>query len=961
MDYLKIVNYILETSLVGSLLVVLILALRLLIKNHMKKSIIYYLWFILIVKLLIPFSPESKFSIYNFVDINTEESLTLEGKNIQNQINNKPISDISIMSNLNSLEINDKTNYENNKDGDTVSKNLNNSITEIGKNNFQFKQILFAIWLSTFSIILIKIITSYIKLQMNLLREYKKYNNYDLNISIEEEIKLLSINNKVKIRISNEIGSPCLCGILHPKILIPLKLASNMNEREKKYIILHELCHYKRKDVFIAWLSSFIKAIHWFNPIIYLGLNIMRSDCEEACDEMVLSKLNNNENRDYGNAIINVLQYVNIKSYEPGTTSMITDKKKLKERIESISKNKKFGFKTVLVGGVIIIALGVVGLTSNISSNYIYEIDKNKVTSINIKVMPSLPKQKVISQKEDIDKIVKYLNSIKVKDKKQELYKGWEVAILISGKEKYDISFIGEYINVNGIEYKVSKDEMKKLRRLYNSLKYEEQDLKDTKKENEENKNSNQKGYQEFVDKINLDNYKIVINSSFGGLISLPRNIDTSSVLYDGFNKSKENGYDLTPYLGKPAEAYSFSLDIVDGLQEVVGIICEDKLVAYWLSPIFTSKGDNEINKILEALKYEKAEEGISYNYIIKKLISNGIKIEEISKEFSETKDVGYSAELYNIKINGDNATIYEYSDEKAALSEISLFNDDDYYEVNYSDENIVIDIEQLTSSKNVYLSDNVIFLYNGDSNEVKDELTLSLGEALKKQPKDQIVISEQDLFLRYPSQWLNLKEPNEVIIGNESYKIDTRFIKQYKNICEVPIKRDDLLYRMRRFDDESLYVNWDDKIIEDEIIKTKIPRDEFIRVVKIKNGYIDAGKVYPEIEIDTDDKTLIGKKLFEEYIKIHTTNWLFNLNNDLGKKAEITVADSKVYDVILSEEGKNIFTVIISYDIKLAKEGKGWIAGTGVIDGDWIKEKVNMVDIEKTGENKYRIISIYN
>ncbi|WP_278599877.1 hypothetical protein [Clostridium tertium] len=50
MDYLKIVNYILETSLVGSLLVVLILALRLLIKNHMKKSIVYYLWFILILK-----------------------------------------------------------------------------------------------------------------------------------------------------------------------------------------------------------------------------------------------------------------------------------------------------------------------------------------------------------------------------------------------------------------------------------------------------------------------------------------------------------------------------------------------------------------------------------------------------------------------------------------------------------------------------------------------------------------------------------------------------------------------------------------------------------------------------------------------------------------------------------------------------------------------------------------------
>lgn len=553
----------------------------------MKKSIIYYLWFILVVKLLIQFSPESKLSIYNFVDINTKESLTLEGKNIQNQINNKPISDISIIPNLDSLEINDKTAYENNEDRDIVSESLNNSIITSGKNNFRFKQILFAIWFITFSIILIKTITSYIKFQINILREFKRYSNYDFNISIEEEISLLSIKNKLKIRISNEISTPCLCGIINPKILIPLKLAKNMSEKEKKYIILHELCHYKRKDVFISWLSSFIKAIHWFNPIIYLGINIMRSDCEEACDEMVLSKLDNNENRDYGNTILNVLQYINIKSYKPGTTSIITDKKKLKERIISISKNKKFGFKTLIIGVIIIIVLGGVGLTSKISSTHIDETDKNKLTSISIKVMPSQPKQKVISTKEDIDRIVNYLNSIEVKNKKQELYKGWEISISISGEENYDISFIDKYMRINGIEYKVSNE----------------------------------------------------------------------------------------------------------------------------------------------------------------------------------------------------------------------------------------------------------------------------------------------------------------------------------------------------------------------------------------KDGYIDASRVYPEIEIeiDTDDKTLIAKKLFEEYIKIHTTNWLFNLNNDLRKEAEITVADSKVYDAILSEDGKNIFTVSISYDIKLAKEGKGWIAGTGVIDGDWMREKCNMVDIEKIGKNIYRIVSIYN
>lgn len=596
MDYLKIFDYILKTSLVGIILVILILILRMILKNHMKKSIIYYIWIILILKLLIPFAPESNFSIFNIVSTLSKEETNLVVQNIQKST----INYINNISNIPTINLPTQNNEITNNSTENTNENKINS-------SIKLKEMLNIIWLVGVSIILFKSIISYIKLKINLLKEYKQYKNYGFNINIKEELNFLSINKEIRVIVTNEISSPSLCGIINPKILIPLRLVNYIDNKEIRYIIIHELCHYKRKDILVAWISLLVRSIHWFNPIIHLGINIMRSDCEEACDEMVLSKLDESENIYYGNTIINVLQFINVKNIIPGTTSMINDKKRLKDRIKAIAQNKKFGVKTLILGSLVIIILASLFLTNKIESRKLNLIGSSNIKTITVGVMPFPPKEKIIDNKDDINKIVKYLNSLKIKEKKQELYKGWEIKIDIVGEENYNISFIGGYITVNGTEYEINKDEKEKLRSLYNSLNYNETDIIKNDENNlktEEEKNSIRKGYQEFVDKVHSDNHSIITNSSFGGPISLPGIIDTSSVLYDGFNKSKENGYDLTPYLGKSAEAYSFSLENSEGLQQVLGVVCEDKLVAYWLSPIFTSKGDSEINKILNELKY---------------------------------------------------------------------------------------------------------------------------------------------------------------------------------------------------------------------------------------------------------------------------------------------------------------------------------------------------------------------
>jgi len=84
----------------------------------------------------------------------------------------------------------------------------------------------------------------------------------------------------------DKICSPFLLGFIHPKIYIPFGLG----EVERKYVLMHERYHLKRKDYFIKLFSFLVLTCHWFNPLAWLAYRLMIKDMEMSCDEKVLSE-----------------------------------------------------------------------------------------------------------------------------------------------------------------------------------------------------------------------------------------------------------------------------------------------------------------------------------------------------------------------------------------------------------------------------------------------------------------------------------------------------------------------------------------------------------------------------------------------------------------------------------------------------------------------------------------------
>ena len=158
------------------------------------------------------------------------------------------------------------------------------------------------IWLVGMCIYLIIVISSYI---IYLIRKHKNAIRLTENAVLTEVKKELKVKRKIKIRMSPDIQSPMLVGVLFPVIYIPCREISDENMR---MVFLHELTHYKRKDLLVKWLSLFVNAVHWFNPLAYLLCANVSEACEVSCDMAVTKNMSDEEQKIYMKTILDLVE-----------------------------------------------------------------------------------------------------------------------------------------------------------------------------------------------------------------------------------------------------------------------------------------------------------------------------------------------------------------------------------------------------------------------------------------------------------------------------------------------------------------------------------------------------------------------------------------------------------------------------------------------------------------------------
>ncbi|NQT01224.1 MAG: M48 family metalloprotease, partial [Planctomycetes bacterium] len=98
----------------------------------------------------------------------------------------------------------------------------------------------------------------------------------------------MSVKRKLSFKISANATSPAVCGLFSPAILVPQNLASSLTAGQLKAVLLHELAHIRRGDLFVNLAQTILQIIYFYNPLLWLANCIIRRIREQAVDEMVL-------------------------------------------------------------------------------------------------------------------------------------------------------------------------------------------------------------------------------------------------------------------------------------------------------------------------------------------------------------------------------------------------------------------------------------------------------------------------------------------------------------------------------------------------------------------------------------------------------------------------------------------------------------------------------------------------
>ena len=309
------IRFLLCNVFISGIIGILIIAKRL-FKNNLSSRMQYNLWFLLLGLLTIPFIPLRPMGfpqVFSWLG-------SLKGSPIAHAGN---IMEKAVGTNLTGT-----TNWMNDF---TLSVNSEApSVTGF---------ILLGIWIAGILAIIILIIKSVLRLR-TLEKSALPLQHPEARRLYKQCLKEMRIAKDIPIYSAAFLKSPIIVGFLKPCIYLPIHLISDYNASDMRYILLHELQHYKHKDALASYLMNLAGVIYWFNPLVWYALKEMRNDREVACDTSVLKMLEENSYEDYGNTLINFAEKVSLTPF-PFAAGLGGNMKQMKRRIINIASYEK--------------------------------------------------------------------------------------------------------------------------------------------------------------------------------------------------------------------------------------------------------------------------------------------------------------------------------------------------------------------------------------------------------------------------------------------------------------------------------------------------------------------------------------------------------------------------------------------------------------------------------------------
>ena len=327
---------LLQMSFLGTVIILLIVVLRAVLINRLPKKTFLILWWIALIRLLVPISIKSVTSIYSLLQ--------------------------SIYSDINPVRTAQTTTFL------PIHGNMPeiaNGLSEAMVQRTESISILSVIWLAGLLLCFGFFAVSYIKC----------YREFRFSLPVENDIleawkEKHPLKRSLSIRQTETIAAPLSYGVIRPVILMP-KNTEWKNIYQLRYVLEHEYVHIRRLDMLTKLIMIAAVCIHWFNPLVWVMYILFNRDLELSCDETVVRRFGMDIKSVYATALISM------EEKKSGLTPLCNSfsKNAIEERIRAIMKIKKTSKFAVMISAVLVI--GVTGGFATSASS----LEKNTETA----------------------------------------------------------------------------------------------------------------------------------------------------------------------------------------------------------------------------------------------------------------------------------------------------------------------------------------------------------------------------------------------------------------------------------------------------------------------------------------------------------------------------------------------------------------------------------------------------
>ena len=282
MRSMTVFNYLLEATLMGSVLILLLVTVRALLRDRLGSRVIYAGWALVALRLLTPLSLPNPVMDEFRPGLSTD----VDARPVADQVRQRIIDAGNAVSEWLPW------------DGNPVA-----SFTSHMRQGLSGRWALFA-WGAVALCVGAFLWARYKKFETKVRRSrVRALEGEELEL-LDMLCKRYGIRKRIPVYFADRINAGCIAGVWEPFIALPLHMP-------KEYLPLalsHQLCHWKARDNFWGMMRGVCCAVHWFNPLVWMGAWLCYRDSEMASDDRVTAKLHDIDRLAYANVIVSASQ-----------------------------------------------------------------------------------------------------------------------------------------------------------------------------------------------------------------------------------------------------------------------------------------------------------------------------------------------------------------------------------------------------------------------------------------------------------------------------------------------------------------------------------------------------------------------------------------------------------------------------------------------------------------------------